>query len=526
MFRKVKDWVKTHKTAFALIVTALFVAAHIPLILTHENWNDEAVSWALSREINITNIYEINNAEPHPLLWQLILAPFSKLGLPFDTISYISLALVAFAVFLFIRFAPMNGFVKFTFLISAGFFYFLPVISRDYSLIPLAIALVCIAYKSRHEKPFLYGLAVAFLTQTHFLMYGFAAALGVGFVIEEIVKKEEFSKRLKRTAIFALPIAISLASVIPIVINSFNNQAIISGVAYESTDPDVLEQFAPNALKGFFGSNTEAIYIITIILAALFSLGLLAKNIKAFFYFAIGEGFWIYVMSSIYKGYYVIEPKTTLIVLMIIAVVWIAKLEETDNENIVSKLLGHSEIIRIIKKKKICTYPILAVIIALVTVPHTFAFAKRDLNQPFSNSKEVSSILNDFEDGALIIQADPAAVVETAVREYVERDLVYYNLMNNKVDEVNNYLKYDNSTITTYKNFENITNEELNSLLYYSSNVYEHVYYIAQRPSCGYSYSNANADILNKLELIATLNLGNDTHLDIPRPIVDIYKVK
>lgn len=526
MFRKVINWVKTHKTAFALIVTAVFVLANIPLVITHENWNDEAVSWALSREINLSNVYEINNAEPHPLLWQLILAPFSKLGLPFDTISYISLAFVALAVFLFIRFAPMNGFFKFAFLISSGFFYFLPVISRDYSLIPLAIALVCIAYKNRHEKPFLYGLAVAFLTQTHFLMYGFAAALGVGYVVEATFKKEKTLKYLKKLAIFSLPIVISLASVIPIVVNSFKNQAIISGVAYESSDPEMLEQFVPRALEGFFGTSADFIYVVAIALAIIFSLGLLAKSIKAFIYFAVGEGFWAYVMGNIYKGYDVIEPKTTLIVLIVLAACWIASLEETEKENIISRLMNFSEIIKLIKKKKICAFPIIATIIALSTVPHTMAFATKDFNQPFSNAKEVSGILNEFEDGALIIQSDPTAVVETAVREYVNKNFVYYNLMNNKVEEIDDYLKYDNNTLNTYKSYDYITSEDLNSLLSFATSVYDHVYYISQRPNCSGAYSNANEDILDELELKATINMNNETHLDIARPIVNIYKVK
>lgn len=526
MFRKVINWVKTHKTAFALIVTAVFVLANLPLVITHENWNDEAVSWALSREINFSNVYEINNAEPHPLLWQFILAPFSKLGLPFDTISYISLAFVALAVFLFVRFAPMNGLFKIAFLISSGFFYFLPVISRDYSLIPLAVALVCIAYKKRHEKPLLYGLAIAFLTQTHFLMYGLAAALGVGYVIEATFKKEKTAKYLKKVLIFALPIAISLASVIPIVINSFKNQAIISGVAYESSDPEMLEQFVPSALEGFFGSSADFVGIAAIVLAVIFSLSLLAKSIKAFIYFAIGEGFWIYVMDNIYKGYDVIEPKTTLIVLIILAACWIASLEETEKENIISRLMNYSEILKLIKKKKICTHLVIASIIALSTVPHTMVLAMKDFNQPFSNAKEVSEILNEFEDGSLIIQSDPTAVVETAVREYVDKDFVYYNLMSNKVEEADDYLKYNNETLNSYKDYDYITNEDLNSLFAFATSVYEHVYYIAQRPNCGGAYSNANEEILDELELKATINMDNETHLDIARPIVNIYKVR
>ena len=525
MFRKVKDWVKTHKTAFALIITILFVAVHIPLVITHENWNDEAVSWALSREINITNIYEINNAEPHPLLWQLILAPFSKLGLPFDTISYISLAFVALAVFLFIRFAPMNGLFKFAFLISAGFFYFLPVISRDYSLVPLAIALVCIAYKSRHEKPFLYGLAVAFLTQTHFLMYGFAAALGVGFVTEELVKKEKLSKRFKRVVLFALPIIISIASVIPIVINSFNNQAMLSGKVYEGVSEEYMEPFWPNFVAGFFGADSDTLRAILIIITAIFAVGLLSKNIKIFLYFACGVGLWVYEMACLYKGFVVIAPKVSLIVLMVLAASWLVYLESSEKENIIAKIFSHSEIIKIAKKNGIKNiYVVFASIIAISTTIHVYRSSRDDIEYLFTDAKEVAESINKLEEGSLIIQSDVSSSLNAAIHEYINKDFVYYNYLTNSVQEPEDYLKYNNDMVESYENV-GITNEELMSLLTYATQTYDHVYYLARKPSCS-SYSSDNIDILNKLELVETVHKNGGNLLSISAPPVNIYKVK
>ena len=525
MFRKVINWVKTHKTAFALIVTAIFVLANIPLVITHENWNDEAVSWALSREINLSNIYEINNAEPHPLLWQFILAPFSKLGLPFDAISYISLAFVAFAVFLFVRFAPMNGFFKFVFLISSGFFYFLPVISRDYSLVPLAIALVCIVYKSRHEKPFLYGLAVAFLMQTHFLMYGFAAALGVGFVMEAIIKKDRKTKPFKKLIVFSLPILISLISVVPIVVNSFNNQAILTGKASEGVPEEYAEPFIPNMITGFFGTDSDILRIVLIILSAVYAVSLLAKDEKAFAYFAIGEGFWFYVMSNLYRGYIVITPKISLLLLILLATTWIVAVEENEKENIFSKILNHSEIIKIAKRSGMRNiYIVTAGLIAVSTVVHVFRSSSEDIDYLFSDAKETASILNNLEEGSLLIQADISSEIDAATHEYITKDFVFYSYLQNKVQEPIDYLKYDNAEVESYSNL-GISNEDLASLLAFASQTYEHVYYIVQRPSCG-TYSKDNIDILNTLEHKATIHGNGGEIISLTQPIVYVYKVK
>ena len=111
-FGKIKKWMDNHKTIVALFVTAAFVLVHIPLILSHEYSNDEGVVWELSKDINLTNIYEVNSVEPHPLLWEIILAPFSQSGLPIITMDYISLVVVALAVFLFVLKLRL-GFLKF-----------------------------------------------------------------------------------------------------------------------------------------------------------------------------------------------------------------------------------------------------------------------------------------------------------------------------------------------------------------------------------------------------------------------------
>ena len=520
MFRKVKDWVKTHKTAFALIVTALFVLVHIPIAINHENWNDEAISYALSREINLTNIYEINDAEPHPLLWQLILAPFSKMGLPVDVMSFISLAFVALAVFLFIRFAPMNFFIKLVFLLSNSFFYFAPIISRDYSLIPLAICLVCIAYQKRHEKPFIYGLTIAFLTQTHFLMYGFAAALGFGFVIEEVFKKETIKDMLKKIFLFALPVLLSLASVVPIVINSYNNQAIISGKAYERTPEEYLDPFYPNVILNYFGADSETYEIATIVVFVIFAIVLLSKSVRAAIYFIVGEGFWFYVMGNIYKGYDVLSPKAALITMIIMASIWLASLEESKKN-----FMDLSEIVKLAKiYTKGKSYLVAGTLIALLTIPHAVAFAVDDMNKPFSNAKDIASAINEFEDGSLVIQADAASIIDTVTREHVTKNVIFYNYMLNKVEEPEDYLKYDNRIVGTYQEHANITNEELESLISAASEAYEHVYYFTASPHCS-SLSKENVEILNKYERLAIFNEDTE-YLDLSRASVSLYKIK
>lgn len=525
MFKRLKTWVETHKTLFALIITLIFIISQIPFLLNHEIWNDEATSWQLSKEITLGNFYEVNSAEPHPPLWQLVLAPFSKLGFPIITLNIISLVFVALAIFLIVRFAKMSFFSKFIFFVSAAFFYFFPIISRDYSMVPLAIALVCIVYERRHEKPLLYGLALTFLSQTHFLMYGLLVPLALGYIIEIFVEKDK--KPLKNLAVFALPLIISVLTIIPLITSSMNNQAILTGKTFENTPVEQRDPFFENVVMSFFGADNSALETLLIVVFILTAIAFFAKNQKTALYLFSGVGFWLFVMGNVYKNYEVFAPKVALILLMVFAIVWINQIEDDKKENKIEKLLMKSEVIKFLNTKVTRNwYLVAALLMAFLTLPNTFTYAFDDFHRPFSNAKEVASFINEkVEKGSVVIEADPGSIFGSAVKAYIENDVTIYNNVLGREEAAIDVLKYDDETVGRYheKYKEGIKKEDLEKLFSEMSEKYEHVYYFTVPPSCNSDNSELN-EVLEKYERLEVFN--NEICLDTTHTISAVYKIK
>jgi len=523
MFRRLKNWAESHKALFALIITLLFVLVHVPLLINHEISNDEAISWRLSERITFDNFYEINSAEPHPPLWQLILAPFSKLGFPVITLGVISLVFVALAVFLVFRFAPMNFFIKVIFLFSSAFFYFLPIVSRDYSMIPLALALICILYKNRHEKPFLYGLSLAFLSQTHFLMYGIVVAMSLGFIVETILKNDK--KRLKKIFVFSLPLLISALTVLPIIANSLQNHAIITEKAFENTTER--ESFVESAIQkysGFYNEYLPTILLVGLIIAAL---AFFLRNQKTALYLFAGFGFWFFSMIKIYQEYHCIfELKIALLFLITFAIIWLNYVEE-DKENFISKLLNKSEIIKVLRK--IFTknwYVIFALILTIPNVAYTILSANRDFAHAYTDSKEIADFINnDIEPGSVLLIGDITSSLNSATRVYIQNDIKIYNVRLEKYEDGTEFLKYDNESyerdITAGKGL--MPNEDLEETLKKFAGEYKHVYYFVYPPVCS-SHTREYNKVLKNYTYVTFLS--GVKYYDTTHTPIAIYRIK
>ena len=520
---------KKHKTLIALVITILFAVVQIPLLLNHEPWMDEGISWELSKDINLTNIYEVNAAEPHPILWQLILAPFSQNNFPVITLSFISLALVSLAVFLLVRFAPFNYFIKIIFILSSGFFYFNPIISRDYSLIPLAICLVCLAYKNRHQKPLLYGLSLAFLTQTHFLMYGLAGVLTIGFIVEEFVAKNKtISKKLRANLIFLIPILLSILSVIPLILGSMQNQAILNGYIRErrilvAPSGSLFE----HTLGTYLGFYVNALEPVIYILLTVIIINALAENLKLGFYLLGSLAFWIFCLLFIYDGYAVFFQKVSILTLIFIATTWLLKNEgKNEKPNFVSRLLNFSEIVKFFRVYAVAPTGIALTFLVACTVPQTFSIAKSDFESDFSGSKATADFVNhEIEVNSLIIEANGHVASNTfnaAVLAQIKNRITFYNVPLRTYDDRYIKLRYASADHEALKKNE-FNEEELINFLKAASEKYDHIYYVDSIPGC----KNAkpyNDEALNKYEVVKIL--GTKKYLTPAEYPTKVYKVK
>lgn len=521
-FGKIKKWMDNHKTIVALLVTAAFVLVHIPLILNHEYSNDEGVVWELSKDINLTNIYEVNSVEPHPLLWEIILAPFSQSGLPIITMDYISLVVVALAVFLFVRFAPMGAFSKLIFILSSAFFYFNPVIARDYSLIPLAICLVCLAYKNRHEKPLLYGLSLAFLSQTHFLMYGLLAALIIGYILEESFKKEKGHKMFLSILLVVLPVGLSVLTTVPEMIGSFNGHYLMNEGYYQDDAGNLYKHFIGN----YFGLYETVIETVLAFYVAVMFIFFVADNAKITSYLFCGVAFWAFVLANIYRNYHIFNHKAAIISLMILCAAWLIKIEGT-KKNLVTKVLDHIEIVKLLRKRIKTPSIVMAGLLVALTIPRVTVTAIADYNHPFTSTNEVAKFVNEnVEDGALIIEATTGAVFtfNAPVYAQLEKDITFYNVPINTLEDRQIKIKYDKEERKKINEFEKLSDDELQNLIDESLKRYEHVY-VATTLGAGCQGKNPqNIGVLKEYRVIATFN--DKEYVEDNRAVVKLIRVR
>ena len=156
----------------------------------HEIWRDEAQVWCIVRDLNVFEAFQTARVEGHPFLWYFLVMPFAKMGLPVASMQIIGLLLVFAAVVLFVNKAPFSAFQKTIVVLSAGMLYYLPVVVRNYALIPLLIFLLAYLYEKRDEKPYLYSLLIVLLSHTHLYMLGFCGVLFLLFAFEQIKKKD------------------------------------------------------------------------------------------------------------------------------------------------------------------------------------------------------------------------------------------------------------------------------------------------------------------------------------------------
>lgn len=241
MLRKVFFELKGNKK-INIVITVVYFLLHLFVILRHEHWCDEAQAWLITKNLSLFEMFRILPTEGHPCLWFLFIMPFAKLGLSFDHVSFISLAVMTVTVYLFLTYSPFSLMVNIGILFSSVFLFYNPVVFRSYCLIALIIVLIAVFYEKRNEKPILYGILVGLLFQTHVVAFG----LGIGLFIDCLI--DYFRNNKNRKQLWSL--IIMLASFILMVIEIMPRSSLPSGV--DTSVGSILNNLAiDNLIKKF-----------------------------------------------------------------------------------------------------------------------------------------------------------------------------------------------------------------------------------------------------------------------------------
>lgn len=161
----------------------------------HEPWFDEAQAWQIARCAPMHDLFfTIPHFEGHPPLWYLILAPFARLGAPYElSLSIINIVFISIAVWILIFKTKLPDILKLTLPFTYFVFYQYGAISRPYSIMMLAFMLCAILYKSKEEKPFRMVLALMLLCSTSAYGIVYAFLICVSWLYEIMNGKNFFA---------------------------------------------------------------------------------------------------------------------------------------------------------------------------------------------------------------------------------------------------------------------------------------------------------------------------------------------
>ena len=183
---------RSRLSAFAAF--AVYVLSISLVISRHEPWFDEAQAWLIARDSNLWELFRILPYEGQPGLWHLILMLPSKL-LPYHTINWISGALAAAGVYVFLRRSPfptpLKVLVPFTFFL----FYQYGVVARNYALLPLVLFLLAAHYPERFRRPARYAVLIFVLAATSTHGFLISAALLAIYAVEALREARGVGRR-------------------------------------------------------------------------------------------------------------------------------------------------------------------------------------------------------------------------------------------------------------------------------------------------------------------------------------------
>lgn len=220
-----------------IIAFSLFVVyAVITLIsaLNHEAWFDEAMAWVIARDVPLSDLFGVLTHEGHPALWYLVLMPFAKFGLPVVAMGIVSWVFMCAGAFVLLFRAPFSLPVKAAVIFSAGMLYINVAIARSYSMIPLILFLIALVYPNRTKRPIIYGILLGLLANTHVMMCGLVAVLGIMMFIDIIKSFRTNTKKVNILNLIGLFVAglLVIAVVLPLM-NSLSTNSMTSESSYD-----------------------------------------------------------------------------------------------------------------------------------------------------------------------------------------------------------------------------------------------------------------------------------------------------
>ena len=154
MLKKVNNFLH-QKTLISVFMSFIYAALTFVWVQHHELWADEVNVYLILKNLSFGQALMHISAEGHPFLFYMLCLPFVKMGFSMFSVQMICHAACSAAVFILFRFSPFPFVLNLLFSLSAGMFYFFPVICRSYSILPLLLLLLAALYPKIKENGFI-----------------------------------------------------------------------------------------------------------------------------------------------------------------------------------------------------------------------------------------------------------------------------------------------------------------------------------------------------------------------------------
>ena len=217
--------------------------------------------------------------------------------------------------------------------------------------------------------------------------------------------------------------------------------------------------------------------------------------------------------------------KTSVLVLILFIILAIAQSEKIKPDNFISRLLGHSEIVKFARTYSKSSLALVIVPLTLITTPMTIASAINDYRHYDTNSAEVYNLINSFEKGSLIVIATPNAAdyFKYAVLAGINNDIEFYDIILDKFETKESMYNVYRTEADRYDKTTSMKDDYVKEKLEKVKEKYDHIYYFSGRPACNNSHIY-NFDVIGKYEQLLTLGIAKYDH-STPQKI-DVYRIK
>jgi len=198
--------------SFALSITFGFGLVTFMGLYYHECWVDEAHSWLIARDVDLTDLPYVLRYEGTPGLWHIIIMPFAKYGCHYFSMKILSLLFSLTTVYFIIKYAPFNIFTRCLLVFSYFIAFEFSIISRTYNISVVLMIMLATIYQLKDKKYIIFSLLLGLLANTNVHSLGTAAILSTFFLYD--IYKIDRKKFLISSVIIVISLLISVFQIL------------------------------------------------------------------------------------------------------------------------------------------------------------------------------------------------------------------------------------------------------------------------------------------------------------------------